>query len=63
METHFREKIVSINGYGFPLKGNGFPLQDNEFLLQGNRFPLHGNFWQNFKFVFSQKIENFCKNF
>ena len=32
--------MVSINGYGFPLKGYGFPLQ-------GNGFPLHGIFWQN----------------
>ena len=41
METHFREKMVSINGYGFPLKGYGFPL--------------HGNFWQNLKSCFQPK--------
>ena len=48
METHFREKMVSINGYEFPLKGHGDPLQ-------GDGFPLHGNFWQNLKSCFQPK--------
>ena len=37
-----RKKMVSINGYGFPLKGYGFPLHDNWF-------PLQDYFGQNFK--------------
>jgi hypothetical protein len=45
METHFGEKMVSINGNRFPLKGDGFPLQ-------GGGFPLQGNFGQNFKICF-----------
>ena len=41
-------KMVSINGYGFPVKGYGFPSQ-------GNGFPLHGKFWQNLKNGFQPK--------
>jgi hypothetical protein len=44
----FAIKMVSVNGYGFPLKGY-------EFSLQGNGFPLHGNLWQNFKSCFQPK--------
>jgi hypothetical protein len=51
METHAREKMVSINGNGFPLNAYGFPLN-------GNGFPLHGNFGQNLKSCFQPK--NFC---
>ena len=40
--------MVSIDGYGFPLKVYGFPLQ-------GYGFPLHGNFWQNLKSCFQPK--------
>ena len=56
METHFREKMSSINGNGFPLKDDGFPSQ-------GGGFPLQGNFWQNLKSCFSQKIEKIFEFF
>jgi hypothetical protein len=49
METHFGEKMVSINGNGFPLKGDGFPLQ--------------GNFGQDFKSCLQPKIWNFFEKF
>jgi hypothetical protein len=48
METHFSEKMVSINGYGFPLNGYGFPLN-------GDGFSLDGNFGQNLKSCFQPK--------
>jgi hypothetical protein len=41
METHFREKMVSINGNGFLLNEYGFPL--------------NGNFGQNLKSWFQPK--------
>jgi hypothetical protein len=57
METHLREKMVSINGNGFPLNGYGFPLN-------GNVFRLHGNFGQNLKNCFQPKNwKNFLKIF
>jgi hypothetical protein len=62
METHFREKIVSINdygfsfnGYGFPSQSCGFPLNGYGFLSPGYGFPLHGNFLQNLKSCFQPK--------
>jgi hypothetical protein len=48
--------MVSINGYGFPLKGYGFPLH-------GNGFPLQSNFGQNLKSCFLTKIWNFLEKF
>ena len=36
METHFGEKMVSMNGNGFPLESDGFPLQGGGFQLQSN---------------------------
>jgi hypothetical protein len=48
--------MVSINGYGFPLKGYGFPLQ-------GTEFPLHGNFRQNLKICFQPKKLKFLSFF
>jgi hypothetical protein len=60
--------MVSINGYGFPLKvygfplqGYGFPLQSYGFSLQGYGFPLHGNFWQNF--FSAEKLKNILEFF
>jgi hypothetical protein len=49
METHFGEKMVSMNGNGFPLESDGFPLQ-------GGGFQLQSNFEQNLKSCFQPKI-------
>jgi hypothetical protein len=54
METHFRKKMVFINGYGFISKGYEFPLH-------GNGFPLQGYFGQNLKSFLQPKFGIFRK--